>query len=177
VLRVLAGLLVVTALIPLAGLGGGVAQAARDDEVPDPFLTRLLDEINVRRQDAGTRRLRFVPRKANDALADFLKEMLPALDRAGSCGHVSVNGGSSWDYMQAKVGFQAEAHGEVLACPGPEPYWTPDRTADIWWNSSVHREILYADPGVTAVACGTYGVDGKRKGSAAMAVLCVTFHE
>ena len=66
----------------------------------------------------------------------------------------------------------------MIACPGPEPYWTPDRAAEIWWTSSVHREILYADSDATAVACGTYGVEGKKSRSAmAVAVLCVTFHD
>jgi hypothetical protein len=80
--------------------------------------------------------------------------------------------------MQAAAGYSAEAHGEVLACPQPEPYWTPGMAADIWWNSSVHRAILYDDADVNAVACSVYGGNGgKNDGDApAQAVLCVTFH-
>jgi hypothetical protein len=165
-------------VVHVAGAEVRAAPFSRDDEVSDPFLIRLLDEINLRRQTAGTPRLSFVPRRANDALVEFLGEMAPSLGWPEPCGHVTVGGGSSWDYMQARVGFGAEAHGEVLACPGPVPYWTPERTAEIWWTSPVHREILYADPDANAVACGTYGTGGKKDRSApAVAVLCITFHE
>jgi len=95
--------------------------------------------------------------------------------------HHLVDGGFSWDYVQA-AGFGGEARGEVIACPGPSPYWTPDRTADQWWASPVHFDVIYADSDANAIACSAYGVNyngGKRsKGrssDAAMAVLCVTF--
>ena len=107
ILRVLAGALILASFIQLRGAEAGATPAARDDEVSDPYLTRLLDEINLRRQAAGTPRLRFVPRRANDALVDFLREMAPDLGWPGPCGHHLVDGGSSWDYMQAKAGSGA----------------------------------------------------------------------
>jgi hypothetical protein len=157
------------------------APSAGDGDVSDPFLNRLLDEINLRRDAAGTQRLVFVPRPANDALDSFMGYTAPTIAWPGPCMHQLVNGGYSWDYMQATTGFDAEAHGEVLACPGPEPYWTPDRAAEQWWESPVHFDVLYADGDANAVACSAYGTQGvggkKNRTSAAMAVMCVTFHE
>ena len=153
---------------------------ADDEDVADPFLIRLLDEINDRRDEVGTPHLAFVPRPANDALDAFLGATVPAIAWPGPCGHQLVDGGYSWDYVHAATGFDAEARGEVLACPGPEPYWTPDRAAEMWWDSPVHFGILYADPEANAVACSAYGTQGgskKKRAGAAMAVLCVTFHE
>jgi hypothetical protein len=85
------------------------------------------------------------------------------------------------------AGFGGAPRGEVLACPGPEPYWTPDRTAEQWWDSPIHFGVLYADGDSSAIACSAQGVrDGsnesskkKRKSSgspdAASAIICVTF--
>ncbi|MGE3910882.1 MAG: hypothetical protein AB7K36_16110 [Chloroflexota bacterium] len=140
---------------------------------------RLLDEINMRRASIGSQRLAYVPAHANAALDGFLAETAPEIAWPGPCMHLLVGGSFSWDYVQA-AGYGGDARGEVLACPGPEPYWTPDRTADQWWNSPVHFDVLYADADSNAIACSAYGVDhnGRRRSrsaDAAMAVLCVTF--
>ena len=75
----------------------------------------------------------------------------------------------------------------MLACPGPEQYWTPDRIAEQWWASPIHFDVVYADGDASSIACSAYGVRGganeggkkKRKSSGspdvASAVLCVTF--
>jgi hypothetical protein len=173
---VLAGLAQLPQTVVLA------APAADDDDVADPFLMRLLDEINLRRDAVGTQRLAYVPRPANDALGAFLGQTAPTISWPQPCMHQLVGGEYSWDYINATTGFDAEARGEVLACPGPEPYWTPDRAAEQWWDSPVHFEVLYGDGAANAVACSAYGAQGsggkKRNSSAAaMAVLCVTFHE
>jgi hypothetical protein len=170
-------------LVGLAQIPQAVALAAPladDGDVADPFLTRLLDEINIRRDAAGTPRLAFVPRPANDALGAFLGETAPTIAWPRPCMHQLFSGGYSWDYVHAATGFDAEARGEVLACPGPEPYWTPDRAAEQWWTSPIHFDVLYADGDANAVACSAYGTQGggkKKSTSAAMAILCVTFHE
>jgi len=156
------------------------APVADDDAVADGFLLRLLDAINQRRASIGNPSLSFVPAHANAALDGFLAETAPAIAWPGPCMHHLVDGAFSWDYVNA-AGFGGEARGEVLACPGPEPYWTPDRAADQWWVSPIHFDVLYADPDANALACSAYGVNGggsKRRGrtsDAAMAVLCVTF--
>lgn len=155
------------------------AAPAADEEIADGFLLRLLDEINARRGSLGAQPLSYVPAHANAALEGFLAETAPAIAWPGPCMHHLVGGSFSWDYVQA-AGFGGEARGEVLACPGPEPYWTPDRTADQWWASPVHFGVLYADVDANTIACSAYGVSGggSRRGrvsDAAMAVLCVTF--
>jgi hypothetical protein len=183
VLRVVSSAAIALILVGLSQLPQALVLAAPladDNDIGDPFLNRLLDEINIRRDAAGTQRLAFVPRPANDALGEFLGETAPTIAWPNPCMHQLVGGGYSWDYMQAATGFGAEARGEVLACPGPQPYWTPDRTAEQWWASPVHFSVLYADPYANAVACSAYGAQGggKKKNSiAAMAVLCVTFYE
>jgi hypothetical protein len=173
--------LIVLGLVQISQAPVFAAPRADDENVADPFLNRLLDEINIRRDAVGTPRLVFVPRPANDALNSFLGYTAPTIAWPGPCMHQLINGGYSWDYMQAATGFDAEARGEVLACPGPEPYWTPDRAAEQWWESPVHFDVLYADWDANAVACSAYGTQGmggkKNRTSAAMAVLCVTFHE
>ena len=169
--------LVLTVQIAVAPVDAAPAAA---DEVADGFLLRLLDEINVRRASIGNQGLSYVPAHANAALDGFLTATAPSLAWPGPCMHRLVDGAFSWDYVNA-AGFGGEARGEVLACPGPEPYWTPDRAADQWWVSPIHFDVLYADPEANTLACSAYGVNnsgGKRKGrvsDAAMAVLCVTF--
>jgi hypothetical protein len=157
------------------------APVFRGDEVDDAFLTRLLDAINERRDAVGTQRLAFVPARANAALDPFLAETAPSLAWPGPCLHHLVNGAFSWDYVLA-AGFAGDPRGEVLACPGPEPYWTPDRTAAQWFESPIHHGVLYADGDSNALACSAYGVSGEGQGrrrnrlaEAASAVLCVTF--
>jgi hypothetical protein len=154
-----------------------------DDAVENLYLRRLLDAINRRRDRTGTQHLSFVPASANAALDGFLAETVPVIRWPGPCGHHLVGGAFSWDYVQA-AGFGGDPRGEVLACPGPEPYWTPDRAADQWWDSPIHFDVLYADPYANALACSAYGVSGgggknkkrnNESAEAASAVLCVTF--
>ncbi|MCC7372561.1 MAG: hypothetical protein IT306_29375 [Chloroflexi bacterium] len=181
-LRFLSTLLLLVLIAQIAVPPADAAPAADDDEVADAFLLRLRDEINARRAHLGAQSLAYVPAHANAALDGFLAETAPALAWPSPCMHHLVGGNFSWDFVQA-AGFDGEARGEVLACPGPEPYWTPDRAADQWWESPVHFEVLYADADANALACSAYGVSsgsggGKRRGrsaDAAMAVLCVTF--
>ena len=157
-----------------------------DDPVADAFLLRLLDAINARRARNGTQQLTYVPARANTALDGFLAETVGEIGWPGPCMHLLVDGAFSWDYVQA-AGFGGEARGEVIACPGPEPYWTPDRAAEQWWDSPIHHDVLYADPDANALACSAYGVrstsngggrrnrDNSGSADAASAVLCVTF--
>ena len=184
----LANLLAVLLLaVPLGTIGDPrPVAAAADDDLTSAFLARLLDEINQRREMAGTQPLTYIPPDATAALDDFFAQALPALAWPGPCVHQLVDGEVSWDPVLA-TGFGGEARGEVLACPGPEPYWTPDRAAEEWWESPAHFEVLYADPDANALACSVSGVRGggrvgKHKGGgqtpdAASAVLCVTFHD
>src|SRR5690242_3745398 len=136
---ILVGLAYVPQAIVLA------APAAADDDVTDPFLNRLLDEINSRRDAVGTQRLAFVPRPANDALGSFFGQTAPTIAWPRPCMHQRVGGEYSWGSINAATGFDAEARGEVLACPGSEPYWTPDRAAEQWWASPLHFAVLYGD--------------------------------
>jgi len=176
-----------TALTLVAALTGPVSAApAAVDDQERAFLDRLVDEINQRRELAGTQPLALMP-SATPPLDDFFAQTLPELAWPGPCVHHLVDGEDSASYVQAS-GVNGEARGEVLACPGPEPYWTPDRTADEWWSSPGHFDVLYGDPDANALACSAVGVHsgaptggkGKKKGGgqtpeAASAVLCVTF--
>jgi hypothetical protein len=180
---VLAALLIA---VQVAVVPATAAPARDDDEVADGFLRRLLDAINERRDNLGTQRLAFVPASANAALDGFLAETVSEIRWPGPCMHHLVDGAFSWDFVLA-AGFGGDPRGEVLACPGPEPYWTPDRAAEQWWESPVHFGVLYADGDSNSIACSAYGVrsgtngGGKRRGKssgsaeAASAVLCVTF--
>src|SRR3954462_10122203 len=129
VLSPLCGVLVLVGFVYLAVPEAQAATPSRDDEVTDPYLKRLLDEINLRRKVVGSSTLAFVPRPANDALGKFFGETAPAISWPRPCDHQLLDGAYSWDYMQSVSGFGAQAHGEVLACPGPEAFWTPERAA------------------------------------------------
>jgi hypothetical protein len=181
---VLASILLVANVI-IAPVPTVAAAPAQDDEVVDGYLMRLLDAINDRRDWIGTQHLAFVPASANAALDGFLAETVGGIGWPGPCVHHLVNGAFSWDFVIA-AGFGGDPRGEVIACPGPEPYWTPDLAAERWWESPIHFDVLYADPSSNAIACSAYGVsssDGgnnRRRGGvgtsgAASAVLCVTF--
>jgi hypothetical protein len=172
------------ALLMVAPIAAAPATAApaQDDADADAFLNRLLDEINLRRDVVGTQHLAYVPASANAALDGFLDQTMPFLAWPGPCMHHLVGGAYSWDFVLA-AGFGGNPHGEVLACPGPGPYWTPNRAAEQWWNSPIHFGVLYADPDANALACSAHGVQpgGKRTRSqgadVASAVLCVTFRD
>lgn len=187
----------VRALLRLAAIGaatliaaqvavGSAAAAAARDDVEDVFLVRLLEAINARRERSGTQHLSFVPAGANAALGGFLDEAVRDIAWPSPCMHQVVHGAFSWDVVAA-TGFGGDPRGEVLACPGPEPYWTADGAAEQWWSSPIHFDILYGDGESNAIACSAYGVRGtaaatgksKRASSAsvaaASAILCVTF--
>jgi hypothetical protein len=157
-------------------------------------MTRLLDEINKRRDVVGTQHLSFIPADASAVLDGFLAQTMPSMAWPRPCQHHIVGGAFSWEYVQA-TGFDGDPRGEVLACPGPQPYWTPSRAAEQWWESPSHFAVLYADPDANGLACSANGIRAgavvkvtstKRKGApvqsqltgdAAAAVLCVTFRD
>ena len=180
-------LLIAAQLLPPATVASATPAAGPANDNPmSAFLNRLLDEINKRRDRIGTQRLDYIPPDAAAPLDGFLAKTMPSLAWPRPCGHHLVGGAFSWDYVLA-TGFGGEARGEVLACPGPEPYWTPARAAEQWWESPSHFAVLYADPYADALACGVAGMRsgvqvGKPKGKieaadAASAILCVTFRE
>jgi hypothetical protein len=186
----LAILLIAAQILPPATAASANPAAGPADPANDgltsAFLKRLLDEINKRRDRIGTQHLDYIPPEAAAPLDGFLAKTMPSLAWPRPCGHHLVGGAFSWDYVFA-TGFGGEARGEVLACPGPEPYWTPARAAEQWWESPSHFAVLYADRYADALACGVAGMRssvqiGQQKGKtetadAASAVLCVTFHE
>jgi hypothetical protein len=182
--RVFAVIAALMLIAPVAAAPAAAAPVQSDDDVAGAFLHRLLDEINLRRDALGNQHLSYVPAQANAALDGFLAETAPSIAWPGPCMHNVVGGAFSWDYVLA-TGFGGEARGEVLACPGPEPYWTPDRAAEQWWESPMHFGVLYADGDANAVACSAVGIQGdggsKRKhqsaSSAASAIICVTFRD
>jgi hypothetical protein len=171
---------------PVAAHAATARSVAAADDQASAFLGRLLVAINKRRDAVGTQHLGYIPPDAAAPLDGFLNKTLPSLTWPRPCGHRLLSGAFSWDYVRA-TGFDAEARGEVLACPGPEPHWTPDLAAEQWWESPIHFAVLYADPYANALGCGASGLrdgatTGKGKGKnrlegAASAILCVTFRE
>ena len=90
-----------------------------------------------------------------------------------SCFHGMYNPvAPSWDYVGA-TGLPGDAHGEVLACPDTNGFWTASKIADSWWNSPVHHMSLYGDPEANVVACGTYGA--LKNGAAYQTIACITY--
>src|SRR4051794_8304173 len=124
---------------------------------PASYLDQLLNEINARRAQAGTQPVVYVGQDENQAVGQYLADLTPWMLYMHSCFHGQNNPVSpSWDYVKG-VGFDGEARGEVLACPGDDGFWTAPKIADGWWSSPSHWQSLYGDPRVNAIACGTFG--------------------
>jgi uncharacterized protein YkwD len=137
------------------------------------YLDQLLAEINGRRARAGSPPVVYAGTGANQAVGHYLADLTPMMVAMHACFHGNGNPVSpGWDYVRGS-GFEATARGEVLACPDQNGYWTAAKIADGWWGSPSHREILYADADVTAIACGTYGPE--RGGRAYETIACVTY--
>ena len=173
--------------LPLASSARSAHAVVRDvaeevvqvrDEATDAFVSRLLDEINARRDAVGTPRLAFVAHGANAALDEFLAYVAPAIMYPNPCMHLTIGDAVAWDYV-AGQGYGSNPLGEVLACPDTDAsgYWTPSRTAESWLVSPGHAEILYGDPDANAIACGAYAPRKSGRSLAAAAVLCVTYRD
>lgn len=138
-----------------------------------PYLDQLLAEINARRELVGTPPVTYIAPDANDAISGYLADLTPQMQAYRSCFHGQNNPvAPGWDYVAA-AGIDAEARGEVLACPDTNGFWTTDRIADAWLHSPSHFAELYADWDANAVACGTYGA--QRGGAAFETIACVTY--
>ncbi len=186
-LRAAVAALLFTIVVPFASPAGLTIAVGMDvaedlvelhDEATDAFVGHLLDEINARRDALGTPRLAFVAHGANQALDQFLASVAPSMEYPNPCMHQTVGDALAWDYV-AGAGVGASPLGEVLACPGPDPkgYWTPSRTAESWWSSPMHADILYGDFEANAIACGAYAPRKSGRSLAAAAVLCVTYRD
>jgi hypothetical protein len=137
------------------------------------YLDELLREINQRRSRTGSPPVIYAGLEANQAVAEYLADLTPMMVSMRSCfhgnGHPVAPG---WDYVKG-IGFEGAARGEVLACPGDNGFWTASRIADSWWGSPGHWRLLYGDPQVTAIACGTFGP--QNGGRAYQTIACVTY--
>ncbi len=157
-----------------APLDEPAADALADTEQATGYLQLLVNEINVRRAWAGTQPVAMAPVTANAGVAQYLADLTPRMLSSGACFHGDGNPvRPAWDYV-ASTGFPAWGQGEVLACPATGAYWTAARIAEGWWRSGLHHGILYDDPTVNLIACGTFGP--QRSGSAYLTIACVTFH-
>ena len=162
---IVAGVLVSTPII--------AASATEDATAADRYLGHLLSEINARRARVGSPPVAYATQAANSAVDRYLADLTPRMLASNSCFHGTGNPvPPGWDYVGAS-GLRGDAHGEVIACPGSDGYWTPARVADSWWDSPPHFRLLYADPAANAVACGTYGP--QENGAAYQTVACITY--
>jgi hypothetical protein len=138
------------------------------------YLDQLLKEINARRAQAGSPPVVYAGWEENQAVSQYLADLTPWMLAYRSCFHGQYNPiAPSWDYVSA-AGFDAQARGEVLGCPGDGFFWTPKQIADGWWNSPSHFHSLYGDASANAVACGTFGAGSGGRGYQTIA--CVTYH-
>jgi hypothetical protein len=154
--------------VAFAALPAGPAAAASSD-----YLDQLLGEINDRRVVAGTPSLVYASAEANQAVSQYLADLTPFMLARQVCFHGMNNPvAPAWDYVAAS-GFQAEPRGEVLACPDAALYWTAPQIANAWWSSASHFRLLYGDPGINALACGTYGP--QHDGQVFETIACVTY--
>lgn len=138
-----------------------------------PYLWKLLDEINRRRDELNTPRLALALDGPGAALALYLGDLAGSMTEAHDCFHgVGRPPRYGWDAV-AETGFAAEARDEVIACPAPDGYWTSERVADAWWDSPSHRTALFGDPATNLIVCGAHHPsDG---GAAYQLVICVTY--
>ena len=157
---------------PATAPGSAPADAPADASIA--YLDQLLQEINARRARAGNAPVVYITPDANSAVAQYLADLTPRMEAVHSCFHGQNNPvAPSWDYVKA-AGLDSRAHGEVLACPGDNGFWTAPKIADGWWNSPSHFQALYGDRTANAVACGTYGP--QNNGRAFETIACVTYH-
>lgn len=128
---------------------------------PGPPLSNLLTEINKWRQQAGNEPLTYTPQAGIEGMNRYLADLAPHLIQEGSCHHgIGEPARLGWDYVR-EAGYQGNAHGEVLMCPG---LCTPVYAAQAWWENGngPHKEILYDDRSIRYVACGYYEWNGNQ---------------
>jgi hypothetical protein len=139
----------------------------------EPYVRQLVDEINGWRAAAGTAPLALDGDGPRAALASYVADLTRAMVATGQCFHGDGHRVASvWDYLAAS-GVTLSGGSEVLGCPSHDGYWTPTRIAERWWTSPLHHQLLYRDPNVNTLACGTYGP--QRGGAAYQTVVCVAY--
>lgn len=161
------------AFSPSVAVAAPAPETTRLSAASSAYLDQLLHEINARRASVGTPPVTYATDEANEAVEHYLADLTPYMLAYNSCFHGAHNPAApGWDYG-AESGLDGEMHGEVLACPDDEGFWTAPAIANGWWNSPIHFESLYGDPDVNTVACGTYGP--LRGGRAFQTIACVTY--
>jgi len=171
------------------GEGGGTPQqragartaAAQPGANPEAarkaYMTLLFQEINTRRDKAGTPRYEYMADAGSEAVDAYLHDLLPAMESLHACFHGSDRpdiARAGWDYLE-DIGVDTSlVGGEVLACPdtGDTGFWTPPGIATGWWNSPHHFSTLYGDNRPSIVACGAQGPI--KNGTAWETVACIT---
>ena len=149
---------------------------ANPDAARKAYMTILFQEINVRRDRAGSPRYDYMADAGSEAVNAYLRDLLPAMVARRTCFHGSDEPGmrAGWDYLEDVGIDEAKVGGEVLACPDSEAggFWTPSGIADGWWRSPSHWRTLYGDGRPRVVACGA---ENPLKGGASYeTVACIT---
>lgn len=84
----------------------------------------------------------------------------------GSCDHELAR----WSTFQATMTRQElQPLGEAIACPGRAGTWQPDRLAEQWFLSDVHRRVLMERPAASHISCNRFLED------ALEVVICTTW--
>jgi hypothetical protein len=153
-----------------------IPPGANPEAARKAYMALLFQEINLRRDRAGSPRYEYMADAGSEAVDAYLRDLLPAMVDAHSCFHGSDREGmrAGWDYL-GDVGIdEGKVGGEVLACPDTSEggFWTPPGIADGWWKSPHHFATLYADRRPAVIACGA---DVPIKGGLAYeTVACIT---
>jgi hypothetical protein len=154
----------------------GGPPGANPDALRKAYMTLLFQEINVRRDRAGSPRYNYMADTGSEAVNAYLRDLLPAMVERRSCFHGSDQPGmrAGWDYLEDVGIDESKVGGEVLACPDTDAggFWTPSGIADGWWRSPSHWKTLYGDGRPRVVACGAE--HPLRGGSSYETVACIT---
>lgn len=164
--------------VPLAP-GAEPAPAGPVPASPEPlpvvplasYLDAIVQEASALRVQSGRQPLVLAPPVANEALDEYLGNLIPTIAAFGRCANGGSLGiGASWEYVAAR-GYPFEPVGELLSCPGDD-VWTPRTVVYAWLDAQASLDFLY-DDFADVLACGVY--DPRRNGATYQSVVCVPY--
>jgi hypothetical protein len=169
----LSGLVGVTASL-LFGVNRAVPGPTDQGPVPvnpsSPFEARMLAQMNQRRRQLGLTALGPLPTALRPSFEGYARQLDHRMLAVKACLHGGEWGAPS-PFVAVSLPVGWRVRGEVVACHRED--FKAEILEGYFWNSVVHRRILYERPRLTHLACLTSGPRTGDPGS--QRVICLTF--
>jgi hypothetical protein len=117
-----------------------------------PQASKLLQALNQWRNQSGNPEFKVVPEVVQEQINAYGNALIDAMKANGACLHGNQTSVGS-PFVAVKLPPGWSVLGEVLGCPAQPGLWTPEILSRDWWQSPVHKRIVFGNRQASSIGC------------------------